>query len=181
MASHRGDQCRTACPTVMDLRTASLSAVIAVQLLSAADEVRSLLTDDKAVGHMQTLLTNAVNVINGLLTAAYSARLRCVRRSLNRVEQYVQQQQQQQQLLRNTADERWHVRYRTAAWLMTAVTAFSYLKYGQLVELDGGDAFVTAAVALLRTASAAGNYYVTVIFVDHVLLAKRSVNTTRML
>jgi len=153
----------------MDGRTALLSAIVAVQLLSAAYEVRSLLADGKTAGHIQTLLTNAVSMFSTLSTTVCGVRLRRVRRSLYGVERELRTPGDQ---MVAGADGR-----RTRAWLLAAVAGYGYLKYGQLMELaDGGaNVWTTAAVALLRSVSAAGNYYVTVIFVDHVFLAKRSV------
>lgn len=167
---------RTCCGPVMDCRTALLSAAVAVQLFSAVDEVRTLLADEKAVGHMQTLLTNVVSVVSTVLTVACGDRLRRVRRSLDRVEQSVRP-------VRDAVDAA-DGRSRTRAWLAAAVVAFGYLKYGQLTVSDSGravgeNAYANAAVASLRTISVAGNYYVTAIFVDHVTSARRSVQQSR--
>lgn len=163
----------------MDGRTALLSAAVAVQLFSAVDEVRTLLADENAVGHMQTLLTNAVSVVSTVLTAACGDRLRRVRGSMDSVEQSVRPAR------RDAADGRSRGRgRRTRAWLAVAVVAFGYLKYGQLSASNGDravgeTAYADAAVASLRTVSVAGNYYATAVFVDHVTSARRSVQQSR--
>lgn len=157
----------------MDGQTAILTAVIVVQLYSTADEVRSLLADNDSVGHLQTLSTNAVSVISTSLTVACGVRLRRIRCSLERVEQSLQLSAAVNNVARVTSC-RWPVEYRNRAWLAVAVTAFGYLKYGQLMESKFAEnAYKTAAVALLSTVSVAGNCYVTVMFVDYVELAKR--------
>lgn len=162
----------------MDGQAAILTAAIAVQLYSATDEVRSLLADD-TVGHLQTLSMNAVSVISTLLTVVRTVRLRRIRRSMRRVERSLQAPPATDGFP-GTDGRHWPAEYRSRACLAVAVTVFGYLKYGQLMFESaagggggGGNAYTTAAVALLRTVSVAGNYYVTVMFVDHVILAKR--------
>lgn len=160
--------------TIMDSQTTMLTAVIAIQLYSAADEVRSLLADNDSIGHFQTLSTNAVSVISTLLTVACRVRLRRIRCSLERVEQSLQPSAAMVNDVARVTGYHWPVEYCNRAWLTVAVTAFGFLKYGQLMESNvGGNAYKTAVVALIRTVSVAGNYYVTVMFVDQVVLAKR--------
>lgn len=156
----------------MDGNTALLCVVIVVQLYTAVAEVRSLLAaDGDDITHLDTLSRNAIDVISTLLTAAYGTRLRKLRRSLRNVER----------TLRHGGvgvGSRWPAELRTRAWLTGAAVLFGYLKYGQLTESGVGDsASGRAAEALLRTVSTAGNYYVTVMFVDYVLLARRSVKS----
>lgn len=164
----------TAVPAHMDGNTALLCVVIAVQLYTAVAEVRSLLAaDGDYITHLDTLSRNAIDVISTLLTAAYGTRLRKLRRSLRGVER----------TLRHGGfgvgvGGRWPAELRTRAWLTGAAVLFGYLKYGQLTESGVGvSASGRAAEALLRTVSTAGNYYVTVMFVDCVLLARRSVKS----
>lgn len=153
----------------MDRHATLLLAVMAVQLYSATDEVWSMLADmDDATSHLQTMSTNAVGVLSTVLTAMCSVRLRRVRGSLDRVERTLQP---------GPVDGHdWPTERRARAWLVAAVAAFGYLKYAQLIESDDDKrSFTAAGKALLRTMSAAGNYYVSVMFIDHVLLAKRFV------
>lgn len=156
----------------MDGNTALLCVVIAVQLYTAVAEVRSLLAaDGDDISHLDTLSRNAIDVISTSLTAACGARLRKLRRSLHSVER----------TLRHGGfgvdvggGGRWPAELRTRAWLTGAAVLFGYLKYGQLTESGvGHSASGRATEALLRTVSTAGNYYVTVMFIDHVLLARR--------
>lgn len=157
----------------MDGHTAILTAFVVVQLYSAADEIRSMLTDDETVGHLQTLSANTVSVISTSLTVACGVRLRRVRGSLERIERSLQLPAPVDDVA-GLAGCHWPVEYRNRAWLTAAVTAFGCLKYGQLTESKfSGNAYRTATVALLSTVSVAGKYYVTVMFVDHVELAKR--------
>lgn len=157
--------------------------VIAVQLYSAFDEIRSLLDDEDTAVHLQTLSTNAIGVGSTLLTALHGARLRRIRCTLHRVERSLHG-------TATVADDDisghggaggWTYGYHARAWLTLAVAAYSYLKYCQLT-VSGGygkSAYVTAAVTLLRTVSMAGHYYVTVMYVGHVFLVKRSVHFLR--
>lgn len=158
----------------MDGHVALLLAAVVVQLFLAADEVRSLVSADDAIGHLHTLSTDVTGVISTLLTAAYGHRLRRVRHSLRRVERSLQIDIGSGGGCGGGGSV---PVYRNRAWLAAAVAAFGYLKFGQLMQSNGGEqgAFATAVTALLCTASMAGNYYVIVMFVDHVLLTKRSV------
>lgn len=155
-------------------------AVIAVQLYSAFDEIRSLLVDEELAVHLQTLSTNAIGVCSTLLTVVHNVRLRRIRCTLDRVERSLQG-------TATVADDRinghsgtvpWTCGYHAKAWLALAVAAYGYLKYCQLT-VSGKSAYVTAAVTLLRTVSMAGHYYVTVMYVCHVFLVKRSVHFLR--
>lgn len=170
----------------MDGHVAFLLAAVAVQLFLAADEVRSLMLADDAMGHLHTLSTDVIGVISTLLTAVYSHRLRRVRHSLRRVERSLQIDFGGGGVIGirdggGGGGGCWSVPvYCNRAWLAAAVTAFGYLKYGQLMQSDdvgGGEqgVYATVASAVLCTVSMAGNYYVIVMFVDHVLLMKRSV------
>lgn len=163
----------------MDGHTVFLLAIIAVQLYSVANEIRSLMDSDDASGYFQTLSTNGINVICTSLTAMYATRLHRIRHSLSRIERSLQNTVVD---VRNNNDNvedspdgaRWPVRYQTRAWLMLAAAVFGYLKYGQLMESgSGNNAYATAITALLQTVSMFGNYYVTVMFVDYVSFARR--------
>lgn len=165
----------------MDGHIAFLLAAVVVQLFLAADEVRSLVSADDTIGHLHTLSTDVIGLISTLLTAVYGHRLRRIRRSLRRVERSLQVD-----IgggggggvdVADGAGRSVPV-YCNRAWLAAAVAAFGYLKFSQLMQSNGGEqgAYVTAAVALICTVSMAGNYYVIVMFVDHVLLTKRSDN-----
>ncbi|VVC36516.1 Hypothetical protein CINCED_3A008827 [Cinara cedri] len=160
----------------MNDHVAFLTAVIAVQLYSAFDEIRSLLVDEELAVHLQTLSANAIGVISTLLTAVYSARLRRIRCTLDRVERSLQQTVAVDGGNDNDGAVSWPFGYRARASLALAIVTFGYLKYGQLAASSGVDAsaYVTVAVTLLRTVSMAGHYYVTVMFVGHVYLVKRS-------
>lgn len=170
----------------MDGHSALLWAAIAVQLYSAVDEVRSLLLmgtdgggggggddddDDDVASHLQTLSTNTISAISTLLTVVRGAQLRRTRQSLDRIERSLRT------VGATGTGGRRHVR----VWSALAVAAFGYLKYGQLTETRGtaGKPYASVVAALVCTVSAAGNYYVTVMFVDHVILANRSVMVLR--
>lgn len=157
----------------MDVHVVLLFAIIFVQLYSIIDEIRSLLINQNVTNHLLALSTNLISLISTILTAVCSYRLRRIRKSLWRVEQSLQIA-----INKHKVNGCWSFEYRARAWLTVAVLVFGYLKYGQLLEFNGEDQrYATIAVTLLRTISMAGNYYVTLMFVDHVFLAKRSVQT----
>ncbi|XP_060846613.1 uncharacterized protein LOC132926283 [Rhopalosiphum padi] len=156
---------------------AVLFAIIAVQFYLAFDEVRSMWMDDDNAGDgnsLHTVSTNAIGAISMLLTVAFGVRLRHVQHSLSRVERSLQVANNQNgECAGVVATGRWSIEYRTRAWLALAVVVFGYLKYGLLMEYGRKNAIASAVVALLSTISIVGNYYVTLVFVDHVFFAKR--------
>lgn len=160
----------------MDGHTTFLLTIIAVQFYLTTEEIRSLMANGDASGHLQTLSTNAINVISTSLTAMYSTRLRRIRHSFGRIDRSLQITVVDDHHIHGDWPDgkRWAVRYQPRAWLMLATIVFGYLKYGQLVESDSdNNAYALAITALLQTLSMTGNYYVTVMFLDHVSFAKR--------
>lgn len=156
----------------MDGHVMLLCIVIVAQIYLATDEVKSLLDDKDVVGHLHTLSTNAISVISTSLTALCTARLRLIRHSLERVEKSLQMVTVYHN---HRGRPRWTINFRVRGCLIIAVAMFGYLKYGQLQMQSGQEknAYTTVVVAVLCTTSMAGNYYVTVMFVEHVFFAKR--------
>jgi len=163
----------------MNGHTVLLFTIIAVQLYLAFDEVRSMWFEDDGTNHLHTLSTNMIGAISIFLTALCSVRLRHVQHSLSRVERslHVKDNHNLNQLDNVVAVGHWSIEYRTRGWLALAIVVFGYLKYGLLMEHRRKSTYESAVVALLSTISLAGNYYVTLMFVDHVFFAKRSVTT----
>lgn len=161
----------------MNGHTVLLFAIIAVQLYLAFDEVRSMWDGNDRTHHLHMLSTNMIGAISIFLTALYSVRLRQIQHSLSRVEWslHVKDDHYRGQCDDVVAVGHWSIEYRTRGWLALAVVVFGYLKYGLLMEYGRKSMHVSAFMALLSTISLAGNYYVTLMFVDHVFFAKRSV------
>ncbi|KAF0771009.1 Gustatory receptor [Aphis craccivora] len=151
-----------------------LYAVIVVQMYLMFDEVRSMYVyNDGTSNSMHTLLTNAIGAISTLLTAVFKVRLRHIQHSLSRLERSLQAKGDGGECVGVVTSGHWSIEYRTRVWLALAVVLFGYLKYGMLMEDGRKDVSASVVVALLNTISIAGNYYVTLLFVDHVFFAKR--------
>ncbi|XP_025191200.1 uncharacterized protein LOC112591573 [Melanaphis sacchari] len=163
-------------------RTVLLLAIIAVQSYLAFEEVRSIWFDDDYDHHysasMNSLSMNAINAISTLLTVVFGVRLRRIQHSLSRMERSLQTKGDADggQCVDVVTSGFRSIEYRAPAWLALAVVVFGYLKYGMLMKHGRKTAFRSATVALLSTISIAGNYYVTLKFVDHVYFAKRVLN-----
>lgn len=106
-----------------------------------------------------------------------STRLRGIRNSLGRVERSLQTSVAICDC--HSCDSVWSEKG-NRTWLALAIIVFGYLKHGQLVAMNrygySEDSYAEVASAVLRTGSIAGNYYVTIMFMDHVFLAKRLVD-----
>lgn len=159
----------------MNFQTVLLLAIIPVQLYLVFDEVQLMWVDDDRTIHLHSVSTDMIGAISILLTAMCSVRLRHIQHSLSRVQRSLQiKVDNRGQQADVVAVGHWSIKYRTRGWLVPAVIMFGYLKYGWLME-HGEKTAQSGIVALLSTISLAGNYYVTLMFVDHVFFAKRSV------
>ncbi|KAL5238124.1 hypothetical protein ACI65C_005534 [Semiaphis heraclei] len=158
----------------MNSHTVILFAIIAVQLYLTFDEVWLMWVNDDGTNHVHTLSTNMIGAISIFLTAVYTTRLRQVQHSLSHVEQSLQIKSDNIGQRTDVVEVgQWSIEYRTRVWLTLAAVMYGYLKYGMLMKLGRKTARASALLALLSTISLAGNYYVTLMFVDHVFFAKR--------